>query len=89
MKTGHNIMLQMFASQRLLIAIAASPAPLKIPLSKNNSIITALPANMIWVYDSPYATISGVPPIICRIFFAKKKPIILIRTETSNDNKIA
>ena len=44
MNSGQKIILQMLATHKLFIEIEGSPAPLKIPLIKNNNMITRLPA---------------------------------------------
>jgi hypothetical protein len=75
-------MLRRLAIHRLFIAMAASPAPRKMPLIRNSRIITALPPNMIRVKDVPSATTSGSAPINRRISGAKMTPQTLIMAVT-------
>ena len=61
---GHNIILMMFANQRLFMAIAAFPAPLNIPLIKKSSIMNMLPLIMICIKAVPLiADVSEAPKI--------------------------
>ncbi|MNS68143.1 hypothetical protein D3C72_1014130 [compost metagenome] len=47
---GPNIILAILAIQSERIAKEASPAPLKIPLIRNSSVIEKLPPNIMRVY---------------------------------------
>jgi len=67
-------MLQIFAIIKLRIAIDASPAPRKIPLIRNSSIITRLPAIVMRVKVEPMAIVSSSAPIKRRISSAKTNP---------------
>jgi hypothetical protein len=47
--SGSRTMLMAFEIQSIRIAIAGSPAPRKIALTRNNSVTVALPANITCV----------------------------------------
>ena len=53
----------MFDTHSSRIAIAASPAPRKIALLRNNMTIAPQPPNAIRAYPEPLETISGEAPI--------------------------
>src|SRR5664279_4439072 len=80
MHMGHRIIFSKLASHRLFIAIAASPAPRKIPLIRNNNMIAKLLANMIFVNMAPSCTTRASPPIRDKIFPANNRPRTLITT---------
>ena len=86
---GHKIILQMFASHKLRMAIAALPAPLKIPFNKKSNSITILPVSIICVNLYPFFIIESVAPIRLKIFFGKKIPARLIKMEMPVTSNIA
>jgi hypothetical protein len=65
--------LMMFDTQSRRMAMAASPAPRKMALFKNNSRTAKLPPRQILAYPLPVAMISGVAPIIRSKLGAKRK----------------
>lgn len=69
------------------MAIAALPAPLKIPLIKNNSIMITLLPIIIAVNSFPYATASGFEPINIKIssaYITPKKLRIEVMAQETN-----
>ena len=84
MKTGHKIIFRILASQRLFIAIAASPAPRKIPLIRKSNMITRLLPNMILVKMAPSLITLASAPIRDKIFSANNAPRILTNAVAKN-----
>ncbi len=69
--------------QSTRIAIAASPALLKIALMMNSIITTVLPASTIVVYPDISLTITWEAPMISRRSFENIAPGIAMITETN------
>ena len=65
------------AIHKLFIAIAASPAPRKMPLIRNSSIMATLPPSIIRVKVEPSATTSGLAPMSDKISPANTMPKML------------
>ena len=84
MSTGHKIILMILAIHRLRIAMAASPAPRKIPLMRKSKIMTTLPPSMMRVKVVPSLTTSSEAPMIRSISAANTIPIMLIITVTAS-----
>ena len=78
--SGQRMMLQMFASHKLFIAIDASPAPRKIPLMRKSIMITRLAPKSIRAYVLPIATVVASAPINRKISGANTTPVMLIRS---------
>ena len=62
-KHGFRQRFTMLASHSTRMAVAASPAPRKTALIRNNRKMVALPAKIMRVYPLPILTTSSVPPI--------------------------
>ncbi len=77
------------ANHKLFIAIAAFPAPRKIPLIKNNNTIDKQLAIIILVKFFPYSAACSDDPIQINKSFANINPKILNRIVMIIDNKIA
>ncbi|MNI63682.1 hypothetical protein D3C73_1190700 [compost metagenome] len=67
MKTGQRIMLAIFAIHKLRRAMAAFPAPLKIPLIRNSKTIMMLPPIIMRTNDVPWSAVTVVAPISNKI----------------------
>src|SRR5688572_1395254 len=80
MNIGHRIILMILAIQRLFIAMAAFPAPLKIPLITKSMMMAMLPPNMILVKMAPSLTTSSLAPINSSISAAYTMPATLSTT---------
>ncbi|MNE28019.1 hypothetical protein D3C80_1214460 [compost metagenome] len=84
-KIGHKMMLQILAIHKLFMAIAAFPAPRKIPLIKNNNTMELLPAIIICIKAVPCRAASSEAPINIRISVAYTNPKKLITAFTANE----
>ena len=81
-------MFKILAIHKLRIAIVASPAPLKIPLIKNNKMMLTLPPSMICVKTFPSSMTWAEAPIAFKISPAKKIPAQLKISMGTKANRI-
>ena len=82
-RIGSSAMLIRLASQSDRIATAASPAPRKMALIRNNHITVRLPPSMMAANSRPCDANSGVAPRSCSRSVAHTTPAKLISTDST------
>ncbi|MNL48190.1 hypothetical protein D3C87_1710290 [compost metagenome] len=68
--TGHKMMLAILAIHKLFMAMAAFPAPLKIPLIRKSRTMITLPPIMMRMKGVPCSAVSAEAPMSSRISLA-------------------